>query len=141
MNSDTLSDRNLAYTVLRFTLGLSIFMHGLVRLPHLSAFADSTVKLFVNTPLPEFSVRLFAFALVFVETAVGVLLLLGFWTRWALLLGALTMAALVFGTALRSDWDTLAIQMLYALIYSALIATRKYNVYSLDARMAPQHSA
>jgi thiosulfate dehydrogenase (quinone) large subunit len=141
MNSDTLLDRNLAYTMLRFTLGLSIFMHGLVRLPHVSAFADSTVKLFVNTPLPEFSVRLFAFGLVLVETAVGVFLLLGLWTRWALLLGALTMAALVFGTALRSDWDTLAIQMLYVLIYAVLMATREYNAYSLDARMTPQHVA
>jgi thiosulfate dehydrogenase [quinone] large subunit len=141
MKSDTLLDRNLAYTMLRFTLGLSIFMHGLVRLPHVSAFADSTVKLFVNTPLPEFSVRLFAFGLVFVETAVGVFLLLGLWTRWALLLGALTMAALVFGTALRSDWDTLAIQMLYVLIYAVLMATREYNAYSLDARMTLQHVA
>jgi thiosulfate dehydrogenase [quinone] large subunit len=58
-----------------------------------------------------------------------------------LLLGALTMAALVFGTALRSDWNTLAIQMLYALIYAALIATREYNQYSLDARIAAQQSS
>lgn len=141
MNSDALLDRNLAYAMLRFTLGLSIFMHGLVRLPHLSAFADSTVKLFVNTPLPAFTVRLFALSLVFVETGVGLLVLLGLWTRWALFLGALTMAALIFGTALRSDWDTLAIQLLYALIYAALIATREYNAYSLDARIVPQPSS
>ena len=107
-----------------FTLGLSIFMHGLVRLPHLSAFADNTAELFMDTPLPAFTVRLFALGLAFVETAVGLLVLLGLWTRWALFLGALTMAALVFGTALRSDWNTLAIQMLYALIYAALIDVR-----------------
>ena len=63
----------------------------------------------------------------------GLLLLLGLWTRWALLLGALTMASLVFGTALRSDWNTLAIQMLYASIYAALLAAREYNSYSVDA--------
>jgi thiosulfate dehydrogenase (quinone) large subunit len=141
MNSAASLDRKLAYTMLRFTLGLSILMHGLVRLPHLSAFADATAKLFVNTPLPAFSVRLFALGLVFVEMALGLLLLLGLWTRWALLLGALTMAALVFGTALRSDWDTLAIQMLYALIYAVLIAAREYNQYSLDVRIAPQKSS
>jgi hypothetical protein len=33
---------------------------------------------------------------------------------------------------LRSDWNTLAIQMLYAAIYAALIATQDYNAYSLD---------
>lgn len=141
MNSDALLDRNLAYATLRFTLGLSILMHGLVRFPHLTAFADGMVKLFVNTPLPAFTVRLFALSLVFVETAVGLFILLGLWTRWALFLGALTMAVLVFGTALRSDWDTLAIQLLYALIYAILIATREYNAYSLDARIAPQHSS
>jgi thiosulfate dehydrogenase (quinone) large subunit len=141
MGSDALLDRNLAYAMLRSTLGLSIFMHGLVRLPHLSGFADNTVKLFVATPLPAFTVRLFALSLVFVETAVGLLVLLGMWTRWALFFGALIMAALVFGTALRSDWNTLAIQMLYALIYAVLIGTREYNAYSLDARIAPQHSA
>jgi thiosulfate dehydrogenase (quinone) large subunit len=141
MDSGALLDRRLAYAMLRFTLGLCILMHGLVRLPHLSAFADSMVKLFMNTLLPEFTVRLFTLSLVFVETAVGLLVLLGLWTRWALFLGALTMAALVFGTALRSDWNTLAIQMLYALIYAALIATREYNAYSLDARIAPQQSS
>jgi thiosulfate dehydrogenase [quinone] large subunit len=51
------------------------------------------------------------------------------------------MTALVFGTALRSDWDTLAIQMLYALIYAVLITMREYNVYSLDVRIAPQKSS
>jgi thiosulfate dehydrogenase (quinone) large subunit len=141
MDSGALLDRRLAYAMLRFTLGLSIFMHGLVRMPHLGAFADNTAKLFVNTPLPAFTVRLFATGLVFVEAAVGLLVLLGLWTRWALFLGALTMAALVFGTALRSDWNTLAIQLLYALIYAVLIAAREYNQYSLDARFALQKSS
>ena len=57
--------------MLRFTLGLIIFMHGMVRLPHLSAFAEDMVKLFVQTPLPAFIVRPCAFCLVFVEATVG----------------------------------------------------------------------
>src|SRR6266852_9556377 len=132
MDAQAPHDRKLAYLMLRFTLGLSILMHGFVRLPHLSAFADGPVKLFAEMPLPAAMVCPFAVSLVFVETIVGLLILLGLWTRWSLLLGALTMAALVFGTALRSDWNTLAIQMLYASIYAALIATREYNTYSLD---------
>ena len=125
-------DWKLAYLTLRFTLGLSILMHGLVRLPHLNAFAGEMAKLFADTLLPSILVRAFGFGLVFVESAVGLLLLLGLWTRMALLVGSLTMAALVFGTALRSDWNTLAIQMLYALIYVVLIATRRHNTYSVD---------
>jgi thiosulfate dehydrogenase [quinone] large subunit len=132
MLTQPLLDRKLAYLMLRFSLGLSILMHGLVRLPHLSAFADATVKLLAATPLPEIIVRPFAFSLVFLETIIGALLVMGLWTRWALLLGALSMASLIFGTALRSDWDTLAIQLLYASLYAALIAFREHNSYSVD---------
>jgi len=131
--SSPVLDRKLGYLVLRFTLGLSILMHGLVRLPHLQAFADGLLKMFGDTPLPAVLVRPFGFGLVFVETAVGLLVLLGLWTQEALLVGSAAMAALIFGTALRSDWDTVAIQLLYAAIYAALLAAREYNAYSLDA--------
>jgi thiosulfate dehydrogenase (quinone) large subunit len=133
MDSSPLLDRKLAYLMLRFTLGLAILMHGIVRLPHVHAFADGMVKQFAETILPAAIVRSFALSLVIAEAIVGLLLLLGLWTRWALLLGATLISALVFGTALRSDWDTLAIQMLFALIYGALLAARKYNSYSVDA--------
>ncbi|HEY1470456.1 MAG TPA: DoxX family membrane protein [Candidatus Acidoferrum sp.] len=138
MDTQPLLDRKMAYLTLRFTLGLSILMHGLVRLPHLRPFADTTARLFTETPLPAIIVRPFALGLVFVETIVGLFLLLGLWTMWVLLLGALSMAALVFGTALRSDWNTLAIQMLYASIYAALIAAREYNSFSVDALIRRQ---
>ncbi len=108
-------------------------MHGLSRLPHLQEFADGLVKMFADTMLPAMLVRAFGLALVFVETAVGLLLLLGLWTQEALLVGSATMAALIFGTALRSDWNIVAIQLLYVVIYAALLATREYNAYSLDA--------
>jgi thiosulfate dehydrogenase (quinone) large subunit len=138
MDTQPSVDRKMAYLMLRFTLGLSILMHGLVRLPHLTAFADGMVKLFRETLLPAIIVRAFALSLVFVEATVGLLILLGLCTRWALLVGTLSMASLVFGTALRSDWNTLAIQMLYTSIYTALIATRQYNAYSVDALIQRQ---
>jgi thiosulfate dehydrogenase [quinone] large subunit len=130
---DSETDKKLAYLVLRFSLGLDIFVHGLVRLPHLNAFADGLVKQFADTLLPGFVVRPFGLVLVFVEATVGLLVLLGLWTRPALIAGAATMAALIFGTALRSEWNTLAIQLLYAAIYAALLAAHGYNAYSLDA--------
>jgi thiosulfate dehydrogenase (quinone) large subunit len=133
MDSQSSLDRKLAYLVLRFALGLSILMHGLVRLPHLTAFADATAKLFTATLLPAFLVRHFALTLVFFETIVGLLLVLGLWTRAALLLGSLSMACLIFGTALRSDWSVLAIQLFYAFLYAVLLAAREYNSFSLDA--------
>lgn len=79
------------------------------------------------------AMRPFALSIVFVEAVLGLLLFVGLWTRWSLLLGGVLISSLVFGTALRSDWNTLAIQMLCALIFAALMAAREYNSYSVDA--------
>jgi hypothetical protein len=44
------------------------------------------------------------------------------------------MAALAFGTALRSDWTTLGIQMVYAVVYFRfpLLMFRAHDRFSLD---------
>ena len=110
-------DRRLAYGILRLTLGVNMLMHGVVRVPNLTGFAEAIVSSFAGTPLPPLSVRLFALSLPFVEAGIGFLLVLGLFTRWALVAGGLMMTALVFGTALRSDWETVGIQMIYAAIY------------------------
>src|SRR5271155_4276250 len=126
------SDGRLAYFFLRLTLGVSIFIHGIVRLPKIAEFADGLVKQFAATPLPAMLVRPFAMGLTVEEAVTGFLLIIGLWTRWALIIGSLAMAALVFGTSLRSDWPTVGIQLLYAAIYAALLATREYNELSFD---------
>ena len=133
MDDHSLLDRKLAYAILRFTLGVNLLIHGAVRFPALSAFADGLVKLFAETPLPAFVVRPFAIGLTIEESVTGLLLIVGLWTRWALAIGGLAMASLIFGTALRSDWNTVGIQMLYAAIYAALLAAREYDAYSVDA--------
>src|SRR6266403_1049430 len=141
MENEVLRDRRLAFAFLRFTLGLNILMHGAVRVPIVSAFVGGMVKEFAKTPLPAVAVKAFASSLPFAEGLVGLFVLVGLWTRSALLLGAFIMAALVFGTALLGDWNTLAIQMLYVVIYAALLAFRKYNDYSLDGLIADRGSA
>ena len=141
MQSDVPLDRRLAFAFLRLTLGLNILMHGVVRLPILSAFVAGLVKKFAETPLPALAVKAFAYSLPFEEGLVGLFLVMGLWTRSALFLGALIMAALVFGTALVSDWNALAIQMLYVVIYVALLAFQEYNDYSLDALISVRRSA
>jgi len=45
-----------------------MLVHGLGRLPKLAAFASSTVPQFSATPLPAWSVRVFATSLPFAET-------------------------------------------------------------------------
>jgi thiosulfate dehydrogenase [quinone] large subunit len=131
-NSGALLDQRLTYLLLRLTLGINILLHGVVRLPALGAFAEGTVQQFADTPLPAVAVRLFGLLLPFLETAIGLLLTIGLWTRWALVASGLLIAALVFGTALRNDWETLSIQMLYAIIYYLLLAGRTSDYFALD---------
>jgi thiosulfate dehydrogenase [quinone] large subunit len=77
----------------------------------------------------------------FAEVIVGFSLTLGILTRWGLTLGGLLMTALVFGTALRSDWTTVGIQMIYALSYYLLLANLAENYFSLDTLLRRQGTA
>jgi thiosulfate dehydrogenase [quinone] large subunit len=130
--NQALLDRRLAYLLLRLTLGLNMLLHGAVRLPALGASAEGTVQQFAGTPLPAVAVRLFGLSLPFLETAIGLLLTVGLWTRSALVAGALLIVALVFGTALRSDWETLSIQMIYGITYYLLLTGTTSDYLALD---------
>jgi thiosulfate dehydrogenase (quinone) large subunit len=128
-------DRELAYAVFRLTLGINILVHGAGRIfgPGAEAFASTTGAEFSKTALPAGLVHAFLFVLPFAELALGVLTTLGLFTRWALTLGGLMIAALVFGTAMRSDWNTVGVQMIYAITYYLLLVNRGYNRFSLDS--------
>jgi thiosulfate dehydrogenase [quinone] large subunit len=93
------------------------------------------VQTFHNTFLPDFMVRPFALSVPPVEAVLGTLLCLGLFTRWTLIAGALWMVALVFGTTLRQDYPTVAIQLLYALLFFVLQVWESSNRISLDALM------
>ncbi len=133
--STPLLDRQLAFAGLRIIAGINMLMHGLVRLPDLSGFADGLAGAFEPTILPELMVRPFAYALTFAEAAVGLMLVVGWKVRWALVGCLAIMAALVFGTALRQEWATLSTQMIYALVFFALLMTRGYDRWGLDEQI------
>jgi thiosulfate dehydrogenase [quinone] large subunit len=133
--SDTELDRKLAYLVFRLSLGTTVLMHGAVRIfgTGAEAFASKTAGLFTGTPLPARLVHVFLTVLPFAEFILGALTVAGLFTRWALTLGGVLITALIFGTALRSDWTTVGLQMIYALIYYFLLLHRADNGFSLDA--------
>ena len=63
---------------------------------------------------------------------VGVLLVLGLQTRFALSLASLLMICLIAGMSLLREWETVGLQMLYLLVYFALLLFASANRYSLD---------
>ena len=132
-------DRSLAYALLRVALGLNIFMHGASRLlAGVGSFVTGMTKMFQNTLLPTAVVVPFGYALPWLEAGLGILIIIGFRTREALVSGPLLMLALTFGTALRQDWDIAGIQLLYSAVYAALIAGLRHNGLSVDKRRLPR---
>jgi thiosulfate dehydrogenase (quinone) large subunit len=125
-----------SYAVLRFTLGTTFLFHGITRfVSGWSGFAEQMVQNFHGTFLPDFMVRPFALSVPPLEAIVGTLLCLGLFTPWTLIAGGLWMIALVFGTTIRQDYPTVAIQLLYALLFFVLQVWESSNRISLDALM------
>jgi thiosulfate dehydrogenase [quinone] large subunit len=133
-NSSVYLDRKLAYALFRLSLGTNVLMHGAARIfgPRAEAFASKTASLFSGTPLPPGPVHAFLVVLPFVEFTLGGLIAAGLFTLWALTLGSLLIVSLIFGTALRSDWPTIGIQMIYSITYYFLLLHRADNGFSLD---------
>jgi thiosulfate dehydrogenase [quinone] large subunit len=123
--------------VFRLTLGINILVHGAGRIfgPGADAFATTTAAEFSKTALPGWMVHSFLIVVPFAELVLGALTTLGLFTRWALTLGGLLITALVFGTAMRSDWNTVGVQMIYAITYYLLLVNRADDRFSLDAAL------
>jgi thiosulfate dehydrogenase (quinone) large subunit len=140
-SSDSGSDRGLssdaviAYAILRLSFGVNIMLHGLSRLlAGPSGFLAYLNHYFEHAPLISKSfLPVFGAVLPPVETALGLLLLLGLFTRFALISGALVMTALVFGTNLAQDWNVAGLQLIYCFLYYYLLAHRREkNLWSVD---------
>jgi thiosulfate dehydrogenase [quinone] large subunit len=126
-------DYSLAYMLLRAMLGVNIAMHGISRiLMGVGVFASGIEKQFAATVLPHFAVAAFAHVLPWAEASIGLLILFGVATRFALVAGALLMIVLTFGSNLHQDWQVAGLQLIYAIAYAMLIAFQRYNAFSLD---------
>ena len=131
---DWRSDASVAYAILRLTLGVNIGLRGMVRIAHgQAAFAQGIVKQMEATILPASLVYAFAATLVWVESTVGVLLILGLQTRLALIVGGLMMTLLTFGTMQIENFQNAWLQLTYALVFFVVLALRSWNLISLDA--------
>ncbi len=128
-----LVDKQLAYGFLRVVLGVNIFLHGFSRLVgEKGAFLAYLSQKMAHAPLPNFLLPPFVAVLPWVEASIGLLLLLGLFTRGALLAGAALMIVLMAGASLAQDWDVAGIQLIYCYIYFVLLTYRERNSYSFD---------
>ena len=87
------------------------------------------VKNMATTPLPPSLTLATGYIVPCIELVIGILLLLGIATRFALTLAFLLMLVLMFGITLKQDWATAGGQLLYGLILAILLFAReRYDI-------------
>jgi thiosulfate dehydrogenase (quinone) large subunit len=120
------------YLILRVSVGMSMFGHGLVRLPKLPSFSQWMVSSFQNSMLTEALVRPFSYALPVAEFTTGLLLLLGLFTRQAALAGAAIIICLLFGSSMIEEWGAIPSQLIHGAFFAALLQFSASNRLALD---------
>lgn len=127
-------DIELAYLFLRLIFGINFFNHGFTRIGNIGGFANGMVEQFKDTAVPAELVRVVGAIVPPVELGIGILLILGFATRGALMAGFILMMVLQGGVVILRQFDTAASQLIYCIIFFMLLATLGFNTYSLDTK-------
>ena len=124
--------KSVSYLMVRLGIGISMLGHGLVRIPKLKAFSEGMINNFQDSLLPEFLLIPFSYALPFVEFLLGVLLIIGWQTKRAAIVGGFLMLALITGTSLIENWSALPSQMIHLLFFVVVYEFNKANAFALD---------
>lgn len=135
VSSRKASNTAIAYSILRLSFGANILLHGLSRvLNGRPAFLAYLNHYFEHAHLiSPGMLPIFGAVLPWVETTLGLLLMLGLFSRFTLIVGALVMTGLVIGTNLAQDWLVSGLQLPYCFIYYYLLIHLEQNTISVDA--------
>jgi thiosulfate dehydrogenase (quinone) large subunit len=131
-DSVTTVDRNMAFALLRVMLGINMLGRSIVRMPQLDSFTAGMASNFADTFLPEPFVLVYAYIIVITESILGVLLILGWKTRWALLTMGILLITLAFGQILQQSFGTVANILVYAFVVSFLLFNTKFDHFGID---------
>lgn len=125
-------NHSLTFVLLRLAVGMSMFGHGLVRIVKLPKFSAWMIGQFEKSILPEALVTPFSYLLPIIEFGIGVLLLIGLFTKQALIIGGITMVLLIFGSSMIEEWGAIPSQMIHTFFFAILLSYLNYNSYSVD---------
>ena len=137
-----ISDKELGYGLLRTALGVNFLGHGLFRiLSGVGAFAATTVEHMTKSPLPHGFTLGFAYCIPWIELLLGLGLILGLLTRFALVGGAVFMIALTIGVTSNQQWDAAGQQLLYSVVFFLLLFLVEFNALSVDGLLQRRRHA
>lgn len=120
------------YLIVRLGIGLSMFGHGLVRLPKLQAFSNGMLKMFANSILPEILTVPFTYAIPIVEFTFGLMIVIGLFTRTAAIVLSTLLISLIFGCTLIENWAAITSQLVHLAFVAYLVNYIDDNSYAVD---------
>lgn len=131
---NTISNSRLGYLVVRIAMGLSLMMHGGVRVPKWAIFSMQTAESFKGTILPEVFVYGFASLIILAEVSSGAFLLIGGkFTRIGCALAITMMGLLMFGSAMIENWTAVMNQVVHVIVlYLLLININTYDPTTIN---------
>ena len=119
----SLTNLQIGYVFFRVFVGANLFLHGFTRiLTGVSAWALPEAVTFTDTFLPMSLVHIALYMIPYVQIFLGTCIVLGKYTRWALLGGLCLFFLLLFGHTVRQNWSGAHIVMHYGLYYWILLA-------------------
>ena len=125
-------DISFASLVLRGSVGLTFFFAGINKILNFSERTSGIVGAFKETWLPEFLVSVFAYPLPFIEFVLGLLAIIGLFTRPVFYILGILMLTLNFGLLVQGNYETAARNLPYFILIAANLILLKYNRFSLD---------
>ncbi|MDQ8186238.1 DoxX family membrane protein [Pelagicoccus sp. SDUM812002] len=133
------SAESWAFISLRLFLGLRFLLAGLGKFKNESGdysfdkyydgFAAWIIGTFEKTDIPGFLVSLYAFSIGYVEIILGLLLLAGVKTKWALALIALTFVSLAYGQMVLGNGEKVNEIGFYLLFTTAALYFVRHNKF------------
>ena len=130
-----LSPESVAGFLLRFALGVLFLFAAIGKFagPGPAGFANWTLQEFEATYLPRFMLIPYAYTLPYLEFVLGVVLILGIFTRTSLTVAALLLISLALGKMVLQDHATVANNLNYVFMAAvALWFAWQDNLLSLD---------
>jgi thiosulfate dehydrogenase (quinone) large subunit len=131
-----ISSEGAAAFLLRSSLGVLFFTAALDKFMApigASGVSQKLIESFKDTYLPSFVTVPFLYALPYIEITLGTVLLLGLFTREALVPCGLLLITLAFGKEVQQDYGTVAQNFNYVLLVAGgLWLASRDNTYSLD---------
>jgi len=130
-----LTNLQIGYVFFRVFVGANLFLHGFTRiLAGVSSWAIPQAETFADTILPMPLVHIALYSIPYVQVFLGTCIVLGIFTRWALLAGLCLFFVLLIGHTVRQNWSGAHTVMHYGLYYWILLALLSQNRLALDNR-------